>query len=293
MQRSAIALLITLMFIMAITVSIGVGLKYVNDASKEIEGENFMLQSSVIVEDVLSILKNHPDLQEIKDQEALFTFLAQTSYIPFESSGVRVLLKFSSARAKFNINTLNAQNRSSFDLYLSNKMINIVYTDILLDSIGGIKEDFSYNTQIFNDKPFLFRDYIASQEHLDEINTYFMQNYHENINNNIDFENLLYFSDDKNTSIDANHATKEVWQLLLGTDELRGEELMLNAGAYTDKESLNLSPEEDLSFSKFKVGFFEPFIDVKVKIMQNDKTSNIRFEYDILNKKGSNFSYDI
>ncbi|MDQ7066928.1 MAG: hypothetical protein Q9M40_02380 [Sulfurimonas sp.] len=58
MKRSkhAIALLITVMFIIVITVAIGVGLKQVNSASFQMKNEKFMYQSRLLIEDILKIL---------------------------------------------------------------------------------------------------------------------------------------------------------------------------------------------------------------------------------------------
>ncbi|MBU0631594.1 hypothetical protein KKA17_03025 [bacterium] len=45
MRKKGIALLITLLFIIAITASITLGLKQINDASKQLEGQNFIFQT--------------------------------------------------------------------------------------------------------------------------------------------------------------------------------------------------------------------------------------------------------
>jgi len=303
-SKKAIALLITLFFIMAITVSIGIGLKYVNKASSKVKNENSMFQISVIIDDVLTLLKDSKTLELIvQDQsgEAFFIFLSESSFIPFESSGIKVSLELSSARSKFNPNTLMDNNGTLKKVhrvealrgYMSRYMVNNVYVDILLDNMSKVKENFSYNTDIFNEKPYLFRDYIVSSKHLDELNSFYMQTTHENSLKNVNFENLFYFSKNRNTAIDLNYATVDVWELILGVDRQRAEQLIFGAGSYTDIESLSLSLEESDALSRFNVSYFEPYIDVRVEILQNDKSAHIRFEYNMKNKKGSNFSYDI
>ncbi|QOY52840.1 hypothetical protein [Candidatus Sulfurimonas baltica] len=301
--RKAIALLITLMFIMAITVSIGIGLKYVNEASSEVNSENFMLQTSVIIDDVLTMLKSSKELESIaseKSQEALFTFLSQSSFIPFESSGLKITLELSSARSRFNPNTLtdgnnniDSQKVNALREYLNNNMINNIYVDILLDGISGVKEDFSYNTEIFYEKPYIFRDYIASSEHLDEINSFYMQTAQENSLKNINFDNLFYFSSDKNTTIDVNYATADVWELMLGCTKERAQAIAVSGGYWITIDDIGLQDDEKIMLGNFKTSYYEPHIDVKVEILQNNKRANIRFEYNMTNKKGSNFSYDI
>jgi len=41
------------------------------------------------------------------------------------------------------------------------------------------------------------------------------------------------------------------------------------------------------------VSYFEPFLDVKIEVIKDDSMAKIHFEYNIKNKKGSNFSYEI
>ena len=295
-SKNAIALLITVMFVIVITVAIGFGLKQVNSAAKIIKDENFMYQSSVILEDVLNILKNSSDIAHAADSNSsdeLFMLLSSASFIPFESSGLEIALKLRSARAKFNPAQLDANTSQAFVEYLNNNMINNQYLDILLDNVSGIKEDNSYNSAIFEENPYLFRDYIASAKHLKKINDFYSQEYNDNSLEKINFKNLFYFTQNKNISIDLNYATTEVWELLLSTSKDRAEFLSTNAGAYTDDDSLNLNTTELERLHRFKTSFFEPFILVEIEIRQNDSISNIQFEYDIKNKKGSNFVYEI
>lgn len=294
LQKKAIALLITIFFIMAITISIGIALKYVNTASKSINSEQTMLQSSIILNDVLKMLKSSPALDQINSSEGLALFLAQSSFIPFQSNGVKVLIEMSSARAKINPNTLLDKNRlDAFRNFLMLKMVNIEYTDILSDAMGGVKVDMSYNTDIFTQKPNLFRDYIASYKHLEEINDTYIKKYHDNNLKNVDFENLFYISKDINSSIDINYATPSAWELMLGCNENRAKALSESGGIYTSLDELVLSDEERLALNRFHPSIFEPYLDVKIEIVQKDISINIRFEYNIKQRKGSNFVYEV
>lgn len=302
-QRKAIALLITVFFIMAITVSIGIGLKYVNTASSEVKNEDFLFQTGVVVNDVLRLLKNSKILDGIIQEattESLFLFLSNNKTVLLQSNDYKISLEFGSARGRFNLNTLTDGNKvinvkevSALKEYLDRYMINNVYVDILLDNMSGIKEDSSYNSAIFNDNPYLFRDYIASNEHLYMINDFFIKNYHDNSLKNVDLEDLFYFSSNRSTLIDLNYATTEVWEMILGVDRQRAEQLSSGGGSYVDLKSLVLNENEERALSRFKVSYFEPYLEVNLKISQNDKSANIRFEYDIKNKKGSNFRYEI
>jgi len=293
-QKNAIALLITVFFIMLITLSVGVGLKYVNSGSKSMQSEQFTLQSSMILDDVLKLLKTSEELAQIDSSDGLALFLAESSFIPFESDGVSVLIQISSARAKINPNTLSTKPRlDAFKNYLMLKMVNMEYANMLSDVMSGIKEDMSYNTDIFSQKPYLFRDYITSNKHLLEINDSYMKTYHDNNLKNIDVEKLFYVSKDKNSSIDLNYASSSAWELMLRCDESRAELLSASGGAYTTLEDLALSEEEEVSLAKFQTSFFEPYIDVKIEVSQKNSTANIRFEYNIKLKKGSNFVFEV
>lgn len=300
-KRSAIALLITVFFIIAITFSLGIALKQVKDASLDVEREHFMLQSAQILDDVKTILNSSQMLDAVDSPESFYLFLSEVSFIPFQSSGLKVGIEISSARSKININTLqdanltNPQKTQALDAYLSTFAISSEFVGILMDAMGGIKEDNTYNTSLFHDNTTLFRDYISSKEHLDTLIAFYVQNRHENSIMMIDFENLFSFSNPKAYSVDLNHATKESWRLMLGCDESRAEELALLGGTYLTQEDMDatLSEGERLALLGFETSLFEPHLDVKVMIQQNKQTAYIRFEYDMKTKKGTNFVYEI
>ncbi|QSZ40701.1 hypothetical protein GJV85_00725 [Sulfurimonas aquatica] len=295
-KKNAIALLITIMFVIVITVAIGFSLKQINKASDEIKDESFMYQSSMLLEDILGVLRNSPELTSVADansSEEFFIFLSQAGFIPLQSSGVELVIKIKSARSKFNPKNFNAHRADMMRQYCNNYMINSDYVDILVDNMSGIKADNSYNSAIFDENPYLFRDYIASSKHLQKINDFYEKEYNENSLKNINLDALFYFSDESNTSIDLNYATPEVWEMMLGID--RDRSILLNemGGAYSSVDDLDLSPDEKLRLAEFKTSFFEPIVYVELEIRKDTSSSTIGFEYDIKTKKGSNFVYDI
>ena len=294
LSRRGIALLITVFFIMLITLSVGAGLKYINSASKSMQSEQFILQSSIILDDVLKLLENPEILPKIESADDFAIFLGESSFIPFESNGVSVVIEISSARSRINPNTLITEPRiEAFKNYLILKMVNTEYADMLSDAIGGIKEDMSYNTDIFTQKPYLFRDYIASAKHLEELNDSYLKRYRDNSLENIDMDELFHVSKDKNSTLDLNYATASSWELMLGCDKGRAEVLSSGAGTYSEPADLGLSETEKLSLEKFQTSFFEPFVYVKIAISQKDSTANIMFEYNIELKKGSDFVFEV
>jgi len=300
-SRDAIALLVTIMFVIVITVAIGFGLKQVNRASQTLNDENFMFQSSMFVEDILKILQTSTELQQIAENnnsiDELYMFLSEAAFIPFDSQGYDVVLQISSARAKFNPSTLNSYRADALRGYMSNYMVNSQYVDILVDSMSKIKEDNSYNSRIFDENPYLFRDYIASKEQLGIINDFYTTEYNDNALANIDFDELFYLSADKNTTIDLNYATPAVWELILGVSKERAELLNYGGGSYTDIASLHLNSDEEerlLAFMKpVKPSFYEPILFIELTIRKNKSRAYISFEYNIKLRKGSNFAYEI
>jgi hypothetical protein len=297
MHRRGIALLMTLMFVIVISVSLGYALKKINNASEVAKKEKFLYQTGFIVEDVVTILQNSPEINAIIDDnstESLATLLLQSAYIPLKLEELDVVLKISSARAKFNPAMFTKKNIPLMKDFLTRKMLNSDYGDILLDLISGIKDDNSYNSRIFDDNPSLFRDYIVSSQHLKVLNDFYAKEYNDNGLEKIDFDALFYYSQDKNINVDLNYATQEVWEMLTGADELRAKELAVNGyGSYSTLEDLDLNPQELSNLAKFKTSFLEPILYIELEIQDGKNQAKISFEYDIKTKKGGNFAYEI
>jgi len=299
-SKNAIALLLTVMFVIVISVAIGYSLKLINDGGKSVKDEMFMYQTSLMIEDVMKMLQNSRELQSIADTNNSITdlniFLTQASVIPFHAEGIDVLIKITSARSKFNVNDLNNSRQASYlRQYFNKYMINGEYVTILFDLINGIKEDNSYNSAIFEDDAYLYRDALVSYRHLQKVNDFYAREFHDNSLNNISLENLFYFSKDKNGSytIDLNYATPEVWEMMLGCSSERAQELSVSGGAYEKMQDLGLQDDEKVRLQAFRVGFFEPYLFIDVELQKYGSSATISFEYDIKKKKGSNFVYKI
>ena len=301
--KNAIALMITLFFIMAISVLVGIGLSEVKKISTATQKERFLLQSRVIADDVMRLLKSSQDLDMLvggESNEAFFLFVEQSGFIPLNTKEIEVVLEISSARSKININSLK-KDANSFHLkrvealqrYLNYHMVDMVYADLLLDAMSGIKEDYSYMSDLFRFKPHLFRDYIASKNHLEEINRFFKDNYRFNTLERVDFDTLFSYNKKIDTKIDLNFATPNVWMFMLGCDHLRAQEIASKRGFCTDLDCFELAEPEKELVNHFNTSFFEPIIDVKVTMYQNDMKAKMSFEYDMKLKKGSNFVYEI
>jgi hypothetical protein len=298
--KKGIALLITLFFLMAITISIGVGFKHVNEAKSSIRGENFLLQTSIVLDDVLTFLKDSPELEMIKKDKsgtAFDVFLSQSEFIPFELSGMKVGISIKSARSKINLNNLldekqkqdgqDTQKMAMFKSFLSQNNVNLSYVGMLQDSVS--KHDINYNpaTGILDAKPGIFRDYITSIKHLQEINEYYKNTYYENSLSKIDFTELFYFDkSDQKYCIDYFYMTAMTKSMIFNMSLEDAKNYELN---FMDEQK----QQEDIYGFKLCKKEDRQFINVQLEIIQGEKTANISFEYDIQQAKGYNFSYEI
>ena len=295
-RRSGIALLITLFFIMAITVAVGISLSQLQKGGKELHEGRFLVQSSAVLEDVLSVLQNSPMMAEIKDAPTFNVFLESTSVLPFEVQDLRVLIRMQSARGKFNINTLKGSEvyRDALNTYMLryNILDSYYLTDLLVDCMSG-KQDV-YKTAIFDDMPWMYRDKIAGSEHLDQILEYYMRTRHDYNVQKLPWRELVRFGEHNSTEIDANYATAEVWQMMLpNADDVRVQALGEGLVVYEKEGDLNLMTDEKEEMKRFDVRYFLPTVHVDVTVQEHNRTADISFEYEITSKKAETFEYGI
>jgi hypothetical protein len=299
-KRDAIALLITVLFVMIISVAIGYGLMELNRASAVVKNEKNLYKSSMILEDIVNILQNSPLLGKLADKNSsaeLYGFIAMTSTLPLEIADTKLILSIESARAKININSLQeAEREALFQSYLNKKMVGSNYLGLLKDCMMKNKaqnEYNNYNSAIFQRYPNLFRTYIASYKHLKLINDFYQQEYRDENIQNIPFKELFVYGEDTNSSIDLNYATAAVWELMLETSQERAEKLANEAGGYSCLEDLGLSDAEKENLSKFKTSFFEPYLRISIESIDANESVNMHFLYDIKAKRGYDFVLEI
>jgi len=288
----------TLMFVIVMSAAVAYTLTQVNNASHVVQREKQLYQNSMILEDILRILKNSRQLQNIATQKSikdLYLFLSTTRSIPFKLQNLKVILSITSARAKFNINELDKTNETFVREYFAKRMVSSNYVDVLKDCMSKyqVKNKYNnYNSIIFDKNPYLFKGYIASKKELDLINTFYVNEYNDNSIKNIDFKSLFSFSNNMNEKIDLNYATPEVLMLILNTTKERAYEIYTLHRPFYALKDLKLSTEEKAVLANFKTSFFEPYIHVKIEIIRGKAKSIIAFNYDIKDKKGSNFVFD-
>ncbi|MEN4053653.1 MULTISPECIES: hypothetical protein [Sulfurimonas] len=299
LQKNAIALLITILFVMLISLSIGYGLMQVQKASKTLQDEQMLYQSSIILEDVLEILRGSVELQNIANNDSrddLFLFLSNAAYIPLTLKNLKVIVSIRSAGEKLNINALNKKNSALFSHYFQKQMIGSAYITILQECMRKNQAPNEYNnyaSALFDRHPRLFRDYIASKKHLGIINDFYLQEYGDENIKNIDFDELFVYGEDNNSVIDLNYAKAAVWELMLGSSKERAEELYRGRGSYASLKDLHLSENEKLNLTKFRTTFFAPLLAVEIKIVAQKSFAEVRFYYDIKSKRGYDFAVEI
>ena len=298
-MKNAIALMITLFFVMALSISIGLGLKYVKEGAQSVNQEQFLIQTRSVLADFLTMLRKAPQITNINSADTLSLFLSEASLIPVSSKDVHVVIEISSARDKISPEIFNTkEKRIAFVSFLSANGVNVDYSNILYDLMGGIKADGSYRSDLFTNRPTLFRNYIASKKQLEVADKFYTETFHEQNLKNITPTKLFYTSAENNATnykMDLNHIKPMVWELLLSCDQQRAEQLSSNAGYYENINDLGLTASEKLSLLRFhqNISYYEPFLRIEMTIMKDNQKALISFEYNLKLKKGSNFVLEV
>jgi len=296
-NRPAIALMVTLFFIMAITVAVGLSLTQLKRGNLQLQEGRFLVQGSAVIEDVLTLLKNSADVIKVEDAATLRLFLDSAAFIPFEVDDLRVKISMRSARSRLNINLLSSSEvlQEALKTYLIRYNIQDVayFVDLLLDCMGGTQE--LYRTEIFDEQPWMYRDRIVDRSHFDQLLDFYVKMRHDNSIRTVAWEKIISFGDPKRAQIDANYATPELWRLMLPDAGDEQVKTLAEAGleGYESEDDLNLSDEEREQIAPFGVTYYLPVAEVKVMIEEYDKMAEIVFQYDIASQQAKEFSYDI
>ena len=295
-KRKAIALLITVMFVIVISVVIGMSLRNVNQATQMVYGERELYENTLIVEDILHLLQNSSELKDIalkKDATALYIFLQNTQMLPFEHEGLRVVVHASSARSKLSLNSLTKTTYPYLYRFFSRHEVANGYVDMLLDCTQGIRKDGVYKSAIFERDKYLFRNYLASKRHLEKIEKLYKKEFADESAWKVNVADVVYLGEENNVTIDLNYATAEVWEIIAGVDPQEAHMLTQHTQLYEKMEDVPLGTMEKKRLKKFRTSFFEPFLNIKIDIIRNDKVARISFEYDIAKARGYNFVYEL
>ncbi len=295
-SRTAVALLITLFFIMAITVAVGVSLSQFTKGRETIDSNAFLLQSAAVMEDLLSLLKSAPMIKSVEGPVSLSVLLERASLIPLESDGVRVQVSLQSAHLKININALAGSKayQEALQHYLAryNVQDSAYLLDLLIDCMEG--KQLSYRTQIMDEMPWLYNERVENSEHLRQILDFYVKQRHDNSVNTVPWHELVRFSDHNDTLMDANYLSAEAWKFIfpkMAQDQL--QTLDEHTQVYESLTELPVSKAQIGVAEAMGVGVYAPVIEVAVLILRDTQEATIRFEYSIESEQVRILNYDI
>ena len=295
-KRPAVALLITLFFIIAITAAVGVSLSNIQKSGKALHESRFLLQSGAVIEDVLTLMSEADKIGTISDADTLELFLLTAAFIPLELKELLVKIEITSTMGHININTLSRTEafQEALITYLARFNVQDAYymNDLLVDCMGGYKD--VYKTNIFDELPELYRDRIVSKRHFNKILDFYVRERHDHSVETIPWDALIRFDDNNVTTLDANYVEPALWQLFL--PQLQEEQAIAlsdNDVVYSSLQDLDITAEERQALSPFSLGFFAPTVHLDVEIMENNSTAHVSFDYDMSTKKGKHFEFGI
>lgn len=295
-KRSAIALLITLFFVISVTAAVGVSMIQLRLSAEQVREGKCLIQSSMILDDLIKLLKTSPILQKIDNAEGLRYFLENTSIIPVALENLNVKVQIQSPMGRININTLDSSKafQEALSVYMLEYEIEDIeyFKDLLIDSMGGRQPQ--YRTDIFDTLPWLYRERIVSMAHFEQIMDYYVSTRHDQNIKKIKWDKLIRFSAHNDHYIDANYMTPQVWKLLLpDLSEELSNELAAWDIIYKDTEGFGLSEEELEHLEKFQLSYYVPRLQINVDVSRNDQNVHVAFEYDMRSKKVGSFDYGL
>ena len=295
-MRHGVALLITLFFIIAITVAVGISLKNLQKSGVELHKARFLLQSSAIVEDVILLMQNVDKLGVVSDADGLNLFLLSAGFIPLELNELLVKIEITSLMGRVNLNSLGRSKelQELFREYLLRYNVQDVgyVVDLFVDCSSGNKE--YYKTDIFDEIPEMYHQKIVSKRHLEKILDFYVRERHDNAVTQIPWDELVRFDEHNDTTVDANYMTPSLWQLYMpNLSEERAIELASGEIVYHTLDDIDLSKEERNDLQKYKLGFYVPVVHADIEVRENNSTAHIAFDFNINTKKGKNFEFGI
>lgn len=295
-NRSGIALLITLFFVISVTAAVGVSIIQLRLSAEQVREGKCLIQSSMVLDDLLKLLKNSPLLDKIQDADSMRYFLQSASIIPVSLENLNVKINIQSAMGRFNINTLSSFKpfQEALSVYMMQYEISDVeyFQDLLIDAMSGKRAE--YRTDIFDAMPWLYRDKIVSMTHFEQIVDYYVLTRHDSNIRKIPWKELIRFGAHSDRKIDANYIRPQLWKLLLPEiGEEIATDLSSSVTVYKGSKDLALSDEDIKHLDAFNLSYFVPRAHIEVDVRRNDQNVHIAFEYDLKTKKGGNFDYGL
>lgn len=297
--RNGIVLLVTLFFIMAVTVVLGVSLSLFRGAQEQLEQERFLVQSAITLEDILRIIKNST-FGDVNDTASLDLFLSTASAIPLEAENLHGMIALKSTRGRINLNTLAASRpfQNALVAYLSGPLYQVqdpdYLVDLLIDCMGGEKD--AYLTELPTDMPWFYRDAIVNDAQLQQLLDYYARKRHDGSVYTVPWSELVRFGDRSDTALNANYMTPEVWTMLQPTLLPEQIETLTSGLTLFDSADDFGLPDETVQqmIGDFNIVYYTPQIEVSLQLeTEEGYQSSIIFEYDMKTKQARKFDYAI
>lgn len=298
-QRKGIVLFTTILLIMAL---LGVVMVFLNSTKRvkdTLSYEYAQIQSNIVMYNLVEYFNG------IKfDEDVVF----YGSGLPFtmEFGDAIVTLEFNSAHDKININNLiniiKTKDNIAYDnfvtyLYSFRIIDPLFFIDILIDTIDkdNIEKNSGNGSEIVLKDPLFRNGRIYNNEHFKRIVEYYLQQTDDEDILKVPFDTFISFDA---PNIDINFASKKILEILFYDANSFALETISKHNDIYDK--LDDLPFDDYYLKNIKKGRFgqsitttSNLLDVKVELNFNGRfKSNIKFLYDIKNKKLSQYTVE-
>ena len=174
-MRSAIALILTLMMLIAMTAIIGIALTLFQKNFKTYEGSKFRVQSAVLMHDAVQIMQSL--VKDVGESEEAFAILVQSGEeLPVRIGNIDMVLKLRPKHAKFNINRYQRDKHYEklYAYFLQYELQRPGYMlDMIEDTLDADIEEKQFGTERVLYDPFFLQGEIKDyRQFLKLIDTY-------------------------------------------------------------------------------------------------------------------------
>ena len=297
-NKKGIVLFVTLMMIMLLLAVVSIFLNKTKESKDNITYERALVQTNLIMQDLLSYLK------KIKFDEDMIYYAAKAPF-PLGFDNSNVIIKIDSAQKYIDINSLikdSVKNNITADkfvslLYRHNISQPELLLNILQDTIDTDIEDKNSGLQseIILSVPTFRNGKVYNKMHLDIIIDYYFNKTGDNQIYNFPFSDIFGYS---NSMIDMNFVSMEVMNILFEDANSYLLEIIAEHKKVYDK--LEDLPFDDYYTKKIKKPILGHSIStttsfLKIHMDLNYKTqfkSTLSFDYNINSKGITNYSIE-
>jgi len=298
-SRPAIALIITLFFIMAMTLLVGISSSLSDRALKRVEKERFLIQANRISADVVTMLTQMT--KDMNGSDDLAMLIDLPVLLDDEVSGMYVEITFESASSRLNINSLVDENGTIQKEYynlLENILINNQVLDpslflaLVADTIDSDIKERIVDSEIASLDPFYSNGEIIDMRHFNKIIRMYIEMRDDLAIKQIPWSKIISTVGEK---VDINHITPELFTEIFpnfAPDEVI-EYTLGRENTYNAMEDLEVDDITKEHLEKLGVSFYEPLVKCEVLLKVNEQTGIITFYYDLSGKNASEFNIKI